>query len=393
MSSTFSPLEAALAKLGLGAGGKSQAESIFYYALLQQYGGVRESTDHDALAWVDKRGCSVNPELFGKLTLDQRVGVLAHEARHLYQNTGLRCRDRIPMLYNIASDLVINEILKDSGFTLPDGLVTRDSLCGKPWPKDIEKHLKKFVVHDTTEEQIYKWLYDGAEKVEMQMDVFDENGDGEDAEVSEAQAKLKVAAAAHAAQSTAPGSMPAWLEREIEKFLIEETPWPEAIRDWMTSFSQSDLSWNKLDGIILSNYRLPMPDLWSESIRELVLVVDTSGSMTEELLSQVASHVSAGLAICAPEKVHVVYCDADINRVETSHNATSVELKMCGGGGTDFRPPFKWVAENAPQADGIIYFTDGYGEFPDDPGIRTLWCVMKGCNTKVPFGRMVEISV
>lgn len=379
-----SMLTKAMVRLFLGTGVKHRAEAVFYRALLDSV-GVYENPDLPALAGAYANKVEVNPTMFDKLSLDEAVGVLAHEARHLFQNTLSRRGSRDPLLYNIASDLVINESLKESGFSLPASGVHLKN----PWPPKAAAKLKAFKVNDTSEEEVYSWLYEAAEKIQF---AFDEDLLGEPgSEQQQALGKVQIAGAASAAAKIA-GSMPDWLEKEIQAALVEETPWPEAVRDWMTSHSNTDLSWAAQDKVILANYRLCMPDFYSEAMGELVIIQDTSGSVTDELLSIISGHVSAGLAVCQPEKLHLIYCDADIQHAETVANPTSVQLKRYGGGGTDFRPPFEWVKKNAPNACGIIYFTDGYGEFPKDPGTPTLWCILKGCNTEVPFGRVVEID-
>lgn len=372
----------ALVKLWLHK--ESRAEAVFYRSLLDQV-GVTYDDQFPARAGTNGKWVKVNSEWL-KLPVAQRAAVLAHEARHIYGQTMSRVKNRDRRLYNMASDVVINEGLKAGKFALPENGLFLDS----PWPAEVAAKLKAmFVVHETTEEEVYNVLMQEAEACRAM--AFSE--DIEEGEEEDARIKIKVAAAAQAARSATNGSMPAWLEREIAELLREETPWPDAVRDWMTSMSEHELSWNSPERIILANYRMLMPDVYSETLGELVIVVDTSGSMTEELLAEVSAHISAGLAITQPEKLHVVYCDAEIAHTETYTKPLTVKLKLVGGGGTDFRPPFDWVRDNVTSPCGLIYFTDGYGTFPDNqPEYPVLWCIMKGCNTDVPWGRMVEIS-
>ena len=365
-----------------------KAEAVFYRSLLDQV-GVMYDSELPAIGATDGKRVMVGPG-FDKLSLDVAAGLLAHEARHIYQNTALRCGHADHKLYNIASDLVINEWLKASGFKLPTDGVFLDS----PWPPEVAKELRAtFKVHETSEEEVYSILYKHAEKMEsFEFSEDVREGDGEP--LSDTRRKVMVAAAAQAVKAAKCGSMPAWLEKEIEATLIEETPWPEKVRDWMMSVSDSDLSWSHPERVVLANYRMLMPDMYSECMGELVIAEDTSGSMwTEEILSQMSAHISAGLAIVQPEKLHMVYCDAQVNKTEEFIRPTSCKLKMVGGGGTDFRPVFDWVEKNVKSPAGLIYFTDGYGPFPDkEPPYPVLWCIMKGCNIDVPFGRVVEIS-
>jgi predicted metal-dependent peptidase len=59
-----------------------------------------------------------------------------------------------------------------------------------------------------------------------------------------------------------------------------------------------------------------------------------------------------------------------------------------GRGGTDLRPVFEpdFLAEHRP--DGIVYFSDGFGPYPEeDPGVETLWVLTKWHDFPCPWGQ------
>lgn len=412
----ITPRVNALFHLGQGTYCKYKGESQFYRSLLDQVGvDYLTQTQIDQMfpdgnvpaAMVANYGrrtrCFIHKEQFDKWPVEHGVAALAHEARHILQHSLLRSKGLDQRLYNYASDLVINEALLDGEFKLPDNWVTikniRKAAKEQTDPQQIEAYKKflslvdaNFKTHDTTEEQVYSWLDKCAVPQDFDGDVVP--GDGSEAE-GPASNKVKVAGAAAAVRNRADrGELPAWLEREIEEVLVEKPSWPDEIRDWMMSFDETDYSWNKPDGIVLANYELFLPDFWSDAMDELVVVVDTSGSISQEILNEFAGHISAGIAIVKPKRVHVVYCDAEVNHVEVFDSPTRIDLKPHGGGGTDFRPAIEWTKENAPNAAGLVYFTDGYGCFGDDPGIPVLWAVMSGCLSKdqIPYGRYVEVT-
>jgi predicted metal-dependent peptidase len=70
---------------------------------------------------------------------------------------------------------------------------------------------------------------------------------------------------------------------------------------------------------------------------------------------------------------------------------------MIGGGGTDFRPVFDWVAArrgNGPRpCDAVVYCTDGYGTFPPrPPAYPVAWVVTPGGLERFPFGEVVRLT-
>lgn len=56
-----------------------------------------------------------NPDFYDSLSVDERAMVVAHECLHVILNHGVRIKDKIPEIANIAMDIVINEMLV-SGF-------------------------------------------------------------------------------------------------------------------------------------------------------------------------------------------------------------------------------------------------------------------------------------
>ncbi len=67
-----------------------------------------------------------------------------------------------------------------------------------------------------------------------------------------------------------------------------------------------------------------------------------------------------------------------------------IEYTASGGGGTDFRPLFEYVETNIPDCQIVIYFTDGFGIFPQlEPSYDTLWVMPQKID--VPFGEVLEL--
>ena len=67
---------------------------------------------------------------------------------------------------------------------------------------------------------------------------------------------------------------------------------------------------------------------------------------------------------------------------------------MQGGGGTDFAPVFSHLIEKRIQPDYCVMFTDGYGNFGDDPTQKfdVLW-VITNQQVTPPFGDTIRVNV
>lgn len=144
-------------------------------------------------------------------------------------------------------------------------------------------------------------------------------------------------------------------------------------------------------------------------VRDLVIVIDTSystrGSLVRSFLTrtfeilQEKDHFFSRSRVCilqCDDKVRdhiLVESDQDIRRLLSSFSLT-------GGGGTDFRPAFRYIAEKIKEGDlqdpqGILYFTDGKGIFPDaPPPYRTAFIFygQKAPDAVPPWAMKLELS-
>lgn len=119
---------------------------------------------------------------------------------------------------------------------------------------------------------------------------------------------------------------------------------------------------------------------------KIMAVVDTSGSITPELLEL----IDAELRLLARHyAVVVVECDAEIHAVYDYRPLGSVS----GRGGTDFRPPFDREFLQKHRPDLVVYFTDGRGPAPDQkPGVRVVWCLVPGEEPPAEWGRVIRMD-
>ncbi len=116
----------------------------------------------------------------------------------------------------------------------------------------------------------------------------------------------------------------------------------------------------------------------AKRIREFVIAIDTSGSTSGELVRKFVQKTYNILrsteTFASKINLHIIQCDAAI---QEDTKITSTEdfdrylktMKIRGLGGTDFRPVFSYVEKLREEKEfqnlkGLIYFTDGWGDFP-----------------------------
>lgn len=117
----------------------------------------------------------------------------------------------------------------------------------------------------------------------------------------------------------------------------------------------------------------------SRKIRDFVIAIDTSascrGPVVQDFLQKTYSILTGEDTFFRKMNVHIIQCDSQVQRdtkitsKEDFFHFLSHE-KLSGFGSTDFRPVFAHVEtllkeKQFEDLKGLIYFTDGYGIYPE----------------------------
>ena len=130
----------------------------------------------------------------------------------------------------------------------------------------------------------------------------------------------------------------------------------------------------------------PLETREEHRIEEFVVVIDTSMSCSGELirkfLEETYSVLTENDSFFRKVNIHIIQCDEKVHQDVKITSSEELEnymghFQLYGEGGTDFRPAFEYVEKlrkNGEFTDlkGMIYFTDGYGIYPERmPAWRT----------------------
>src|SRR5262249_48403717 len=137
---------------------------------------------------------------------------------------------------------------------------------------------------------------------------------------------------------------------------------------------------------------LYLPGLRSEELGDVVLAVDTSGSIGEAELNRFASEAQ-GILDAYDCDLTILYHDAEIQGVEHwSPSDGPLVLSPKGGGGTDHRPVFEWLEQQGIAPSCLICLTDMDSLFPETvPAFPVLWASTRLCGNPV-FGLCVPVT-
>lgn len=386
----------------------------------------------------------INPDFFSRTPSVERVGLLLHVTLHTALQHSARCGLRNKDIWNIAADIVVNNIILETGkFSPPSGTV-------------IVPHLNNLSV-----EQVYEHLVQTQKKALGARKIPAKQGSPVDGElaaemstasttsslpqvatpphhgtVAQAQpaanslqqfaehlsvihphyadllrTELNETASpsiAHPArdywrdvfkraetiqrlQQKKQGHIPVGMLREIEALQAPQLDWRTILWRFM---AKTPCDYSGFDRRFI-HQGLYLDQLESETLH-VHLAVDTSASVSDEELTHFLSEVEA--IRCAHPLINIAlyYIDADIyGPYELDGQTPMPEAR--GGGGTNFTRFFRLLNRQMDSHHGhiVIYLTDGFADFPQrEPDYPVLWVVTWSglASDEFPFGETVRIA-
>jgi len=387
---------------------------------------------------ADTRRIYINPDYTANKEKPRLKGILMHLVTHLIMKHGQRKKEADGNIFGISSDVVTSLMVEETKSKLFDQFRfdgQRNPELNKTWEidevEDIPHHL-----HDTTVEGVYSTLHDYAESLrgieeepgvkrpikeegrykeyypnEVYEEVRDYSGVkdpcsyglamdlmageiGEDLEKLEDD-RFKGILRNAVSQSRDFGKLPNSMQEMINEILNPKIPWYVLLEQYIQKTIVSDWRWNPPNRRMVG-MDIHLPSTTKEHLN-VVVAVDTSGSIRKDELSKFASEAHSILASFSSVRMILIDCDAAVQQVVTIEDGQSLDGSKLpwegrpfkGRGGTSFIPVFDWVEENGEDPDLLIYFTDGYGSYPNlPPAYPVVWVMTT--DYEVPFGETIH---
>lgn len=340
---------------------------------------------------VDKK---YGREFISKLTDAQLRGLILHENLHVALKHIPRFKKEFkdnPQAINVATDYAVNDVIMN--------LRDRD-LCHLP-----EGGLYDAKYHNWSVREIY-------EDLKKQQKQNKDSGQGEslgktldehdfenaqsmtDEEAKEMSSKIDKALREGGILA---GRMGAKIPRVIGDMLEPKVDWREVLREFVNNATKGsdEYTWRKFNKRQMAN-DIYLPSMENESIGELIVAIDTSGSIGGEELTEFASELASICSVATPSKVRVLWWDTEVHGEQVflpEHYLNIKELlKPQGGGGTMVSCVSEHLNKQRVEAEAIIIFTDGYLESEITWNVKcpTLWLVTQNNNFVAPSGKVVK---
>lgn len=199
--------------------------------------------------------------------------------------------------------------------------------------------------------------------------------------------------------SNSRGTIPLCAERLIKELKKSQTDWRTILNDFIQeevndySFSPPDRRFDD------SPFYLPDFNDKDDIVNDILFMIDTSASMSDEMITQAYSEIKGAIDQFDGKLTGWLgFFDAAI--VEPQPFASEKEFRIirpAGGGGTDFQIVFEYVIQYMQDKlpVSIIILTDGYAPFPQEKltgEIPVLW-IINNENVDPPWGKVARIKI
>jgi len=391
----------------LSIGKNLTAEQRVEKAIVSLMGEPRYSALAGVLLIGDRKVCDDVPtactngrdEMYGRAFVDgltdaELRGVILHENYHkLYRHLTIwrHLYDKNPRRANMANDYVINSKIAREN---PDGyaVLPDSALLDSKYDDMGSDQVFDLLSEDDDEEQSSDGDGDSGG-----FDDHDWEGaqDLSEAEQRELERELDEAIRQGA---LAAGKMGTGGEKLVADLLEPQINWRETLREFITdTCSGSDYStWARPN----RRYRsagVYLPSGVSEQVGELVIAIDTSGSIGQVELTAFLSEVKSICDTVHPSSVRILYWDTEVCADEhyEMHELDSLtrSTKPVGGGGTTVECVPAYLTDNNISAQAVIVLTDGYlGGSWGNWSQPLLWCVLDHKSAQPDVGKCVHIK-
>jgi len=350
-------------------------------------------------AGVDEDGyLYYNPDFINNLSNRELIGTMAHEVLHLCLEHLRRRGGRNPTLWNIATDIAVNYIvIDDLKFNLPENTfkpnhygkidlfgITQVSFKNKP-AEEIYEELLKLLKEHVGKKSISSYQFDKHIEEKQGASARGKEGNRKPPDWK----KIFAEAIEYAKQR---GELPGGIERLFSELHNPKLPWNILLAKYISKTLPVDYTYIRPSkkSYTLKTY---LPSVLKENL-DVIVTIDTSGSITEDTLTDFLSEL-LGILRSYKTNLTVIYGDAKVQKVKEfkaySQPHEILREAPVGGGGTDHEPIFKYIEQNLRKARVVVAFTDGYTNYPKNCSIPTIWVLSEKINKEFlpPFGEVI----
>lgn len=356
---------------------------------------IEDASSYLPTAATDGRRFMFNRKFVDSLNDEMLDFLVGHEVLHCVFDHMQARGDRKPQLFNAAADYNINMTLVEQNIGKP---ITEDKLEGGKICLDWKyQGWNSYEIYDDLLKNQKEAKGMDVHLDEMQPGDDETESAGAGAEMSEEEKKALAdeikQATIQAAQAAGEG-VPDVIKRMISELVAPKMDWRDILRTQLESSLKNDFTFmrpSKRSGEVI------FPGMNKDEELNIAIGLDTSGSISQDMLRDFLSEVQGIMDQYQSYKVHIFQFDTEVYGAEdftSDDGRTMNEYQLKGGGGTDFDVVFNYMEQYNIEPDQLVMFTDGYpwGSWGNPDYCDTLFVIHgdKQKRIKSPFGVTVH---
>ena len=327
--------------------------------------GKNEIVDDCPTAKTDGFNKYYGRKFVEELSDEELRALVLHENLHVALNHVSRFKQEFrknPHHMNVCADYVVNDVimhLEDTSLCkLPNGALYEDKYHN--WSVNE-------ILNDLEEQEKDK---DKSSPNGDDQQPLDEHDFGESSQTmtsKEQQEMTQKIENALKEGSILAGKLGKKVPRAIDELFEPKLDWREMLRDFIsaTCKGNDEYTWRKFNKRMLPN-DLYLPSMENESVGELVIACDTSGSISQHDLTIFATELQSIVDTVTPDLIRILWWDYEVCSEQIFRPDQYQELhkllKVAGGGGTRLSCVSEYITKEQIKAEAIIVFTDGWVE-------------------------------
>ena len=322
-----------------------------------------------------------NEEFLNTVTLKEAQGALIHEMLHVLYFHTIRAKGKNVQIWNIASDMIINERIDSSllfgeviTVSKMNALFEMNMKHGLSVEEYYDILMKSNMVKDRSRVQGNKIVIMPSEDLENgrvieldKMETF-ENEYSSNIHENESMMKGVLKKVISDAKKSA-GEMPSAIAKDLEELYAEpKMKWQIVLRRFLNNrgrvkYKRTHLRESRrFENVMGKRKQIGI---------NVLLAVDTSGSITDEEFAQFMVELRSIQRISGAN-IQVVECDDRVNTVMPLNRYIRMNRRI-GFEGTSFDPVFRYADKH--RYEFVVYLTDGFGKVNEKINQKVLWII------------------
>lgn len=326
-------------------------------------------------ACTNGRWIKYDPEFWQKQSRSQQVGLMLHKLLHVAFNHMDRLKERDASRWNVACDYVINLMIIDRGFQLPEGGLLDEQY------------------RDMSAEQVYHSLEpEDCQDAPDHLEPPDGPPEEWAEELDQILTQAKIQSEAH---EDAPGTIPGEIEFYLQRLLTPKLSLKHQLKRYFNDFARNDYTYAKRNPRFR---KVIMPTMHSPSMGEVAVAVDASYSVTDDEFDRQIGEVGGIIRDTKPDKLTLIAFDREIRSEANVKNLRELSrVKFAGRGGTSIAPVMEWANERKPRV--LVVFSDGGFHFTTNtpkPRVPVLWLIYNDPTFELPsraWGKVIHFTI